>query len=298
MTSPFERRAQRSVRLLAAVSIQLLVLLPTATAAHAQELLARISTCGEAARGLGTVQGHLIADSAGISLDRGVLVNFYACEGVADSSGRYSITGLPPGTYGITVGDIGVRRVPPIMVRVGPDSATTLDIHLRPENVALDCLDDPGCRTTIVPLDSTHQRQLSDDEQLLEIAARTTAGLAQLWTEDIARRPGALCVALGEDDQTTSLPGKVLAVVQVRVPIARPDSDCRIVRDSVGLEYQTADGLWAWRLRVATRRAAVATGDARISYHVGMLWAAGWLCRFERTARGWQPQHCRMEWIS
>jgi hypothetical protein len=250
-------------------------------------------------RGLGSIQGHLIADSAGVLLHRGVFVNRYACETVAESDGRYVITGLPPGTYRITVGNLGARQPRPASVRVGADSTSTLDIHLTPENLALDCLEDAACRDVTAPLDAARRRLLSDSEQVLEIVARTTVGLAALATKWSARRPGALCIAFEDSTEAgTPLPRPVLAAVLARVPIARSRTDCASRGGNPAGLLRTPDGLWAWRLLIAVKRGRVSGAVAYTSYHVGGTWAQGWLCRFGRTAQGWRPVECHSTWVS
>lgn len=265
-----------------------------------QDAPGTVVTCGEATQGVGTLRGRLVADSAGIWLDRMVALNDMICFLPADSAGRFTFRGLAPGTYTVSVGDLGVRRVSPIGVRVGPDSVTTVEIHLRPENLVLDCQEVPTCRAAIAPVDSAQRRALSDDDQLLEAAARTAVGLAGPSDSGQDRHPGALCIGLGQGpgDSVGKLPPQVLAALQLRVPIAHQASACRAVRDSLGFSYRLADGTWAWRLRVATDRSSATLASANLSYHVGLLWAGGWFCRFERTAQGWQPVFCRSTWVS
>jgi len=256
-----------------------------------------IATCGTKAPGLGSIEGRLIADSPNVRLERGVFVNGIACLTLSDSTGWYALHGLPPGAYRLEVGDLGVRRVDPLTVRVAADSTTNVDIHLRPENLVLDCMEDSRCAPLIAPMDSRTRQRLDDDEQLLEMAIRTTVALSRLAAGD-GPEPGALCVGISNGKRSAALPEAVLEAVQARIPTVRSPSHCEKVGGDFDWELRTRDGLSAWQLEVASKRTGEHSGASSSSYSVRPLWAAGWECRYERGAEGWRPDHCGLSWIS
>lgn len=256
-----------------------------------------IGSCGSAAHGHGTIEGHLIPDSAGIHLQRGVSVDQFRCFTISDASGSYRLQGLPPGTYMLGVGDLGVRHVPPISVRVGPDSTTMVDIRLRPENLVLDCQEDSLCAPLLAPMDTTVLKTLSTEDQLLELALRTAVAISGFATEQ-SRRPGAVCVGKNSGHNSEAPPDQVFKVLRTRIPIVRPPTDCHFVAREHGGELRTPDGLWAWGYEADVSIAADTFASSTSSYYVGPLWAAGWSCTYERDLIGWHPRSCRLAWIS
>lgn len=263
----------------------------------AQQRPPRIETCGRSGPGLGSIAGNLIPDSAGIRLERAIYVTGPYCFGLADSTGRYELKGLPPGTYQLEVGSIGTREVRPIAVRVGPDSVSRIDIHLQPENRVLDCLAETVCAAALAPLDSQSRSRLSDQAQLLEIATRTTIAISGFYTPQDGR-PGALCVGIKAEGPLRPLPQFVFQLIRQRVGNVRNPSECTFIRRDHGGELRTSDGLWAWSYSVEQ---PVITGQRvtlTSSYYVGPLWAAGWNCDYQREYTGWRPKSCRLDWIS
>jgi hypothetical protein len=238
----------------------------------------------------------LIADSAGIRVSRGVFVRQYVCSNISDEQGRFRITGIPPGFYEVTIGDIGVRHVPPVRVRVGPDSVSRVDIHLRPENLVLDCVEVSSCATIIAPIDATVAASMTAEEQLLEMAMRTTIAVSIVNLSG-DRRPGAYCLE-GQRDQP--LPPRVFAAVKSRIPIARAPHECTVAPtdNARRSELRTPDGQWAWRFMVQAQSESDTAASMDGSFHVGPLWAGGWRCRLVRESGRWRPTTCAMTWIS
>jgi hypothetical protein len=286
------RELLRSMRILAIATLLCLAAHP----AVCQDTITLLDTCGRTAPGLGSIAGTLIADSMGIQLERGVFVKEPVCAAVADSAGHYELSGLPPGTYTLTVGDLGVRRVAPVTVRVGPDSVTHVDIHLQPENLVLDCVADKACAALLTPLTPEARSAMDEEDQLLDIAVRTTIAISRFTEADSA--PGALCVGVTTGGEARALPPAVFAEVRRQIPIVRNPSECRSVAHDRGGNLRTADGLWAWSYAVGrpSRAGDSATGES--SYYVAALWAAGWHCEYHRTDAGWQARRCRLTGIS
>lgn len=252
--------------------------------------------CGSSDHDSGTIEGHLIADSAGILLRRGVHVDGLWCVTVADSAGQYRLTGLAPGEHMLGVGDLGVRKVRPIPVRVGPDSTTVVDIHLRPENLILDCQQDSHCAAILAPLDDSLRQSLTVDEQVLELALRTAVAVSGFAVDD-SSRPGALCVGADSGRSSSALSERVLRAIGTRLPTARQATECKVARDQGG-DLRTPEGLWAWFYKAEVHVIAESLATSTSSYYVGPLWAAGWLCTYRHGRLGWRPTSCRLTWIS
>jgi hypothetical protein len=256
------RELLRSMRILAIATLLCLAAHP----AVCQDTITLLDTCGRTAPGLGSIAGTLIADSMGIQLERGVFVKEPVC------------------------------RVAPVTVRVGPDSVTHVDIHLQPENLVLDCVADKACAALLTPLTPEARSAMDEEDQLLDIAVRTTIAISRFTEADSA--PGALCVGVTTGGEARALPPAVFAEVRRQIPIVRNPSECRSVAHDRGGNLRTADGLWAWSYAVGrpSRAGDSATGES--SYYVAALWAAGWHCEYHRTDAGWQARRCRLTGIS
>jgi hypothetical protein len=286
---------QRNTGLFRGVLIAAAAAIPIAGAACQTSPPVFLKTCDKPAPGLGSISGTLIADSADVGVRRGVYVSDPWCSVLSDESGRFEMSGLPPGTYHLEVGSLGIRHVKPIEVRVEADHATRLEIHLQPENLVLDCLADSVCAAVISPIDSELRGTLSDAAQLLEAALRTTIAISGtfrgLGTE------GAICVGVGHPSH--ALPARLLAALKRRVPAARDPSECVQADTSSHLsDLATRNGDRAASVTVST---GGPTGDHAVldsQEYVGPLSAAGYLCTYRRTSRGWVPTTCRLTWIS
>jgi hypothetical protein len=270
-----------------------------------------IPTCGLPGPGLGAIRGKLIADSPDIVLPLGVSVKRLAddaldgrndsppwCDGHADRNGNYELSGLPAGTYVLRAGGGRARPVnTTVIVRAG--GPTRVDVHLEPENRVLDCLSDPVCAPLLAPLDSQSRLLLSDEEQLLEAAVRTTIAISGFTARTTESAPEALCVGIGSEGKTGSLPESVLRVVRMRLPAVRQAVDCKVVSSGAGgAVLRAGDNLWAWSYSVQVPAGDAGRASASSSYSATPGDGEGWECEYEHDGSGWRPRLCRGTWIT
>ncbi len=258
----------------------------------------RIPTCGRDSTGLGRIAGLLIADSAGISLTRGVTVSTptTTCVGMSGPTGAYRITGLPPGEYEVSIGDLWINYVPRVTVRVLAESTATIDFHMKPENRVQECMAVAECARMLTPPPAATLEKLTEVERIREVAARTgmmlTRRPAALW--QTPGTPYIFCIGSTSADNTMS--EATVAAVRERFPTVRPITGCErapVTGRGGGVVKAVGSDEKAMMILVTT---ITITGD--IATVNGGIQGSGWECTFKRNGTAWIPQKCRTTGVS
>ena len=246
------------------------------------------ATCGSSAPGLGRIAGQFVADSPGIVLRRGAMIK-NGCMTVATPQGQFTLVGLPPGDHAVSIGDMSVAPVAPVVVHVAADSTSTVTFHLRPQNRVAECMAVAECADIIAPAPPAVIAALSDTDQVRESAFRIAImmgrRLVSMWRTTPA--PGPICLAAEHYNNPAS--PAVVQAVKLRFPMVLPATGCDATpmgRGSFAYLAGTRDRASLLTVRhivIDGNKAAADAADNSLS----------WACTFERIPSGWRPTSCR-----
>jgi hypothetical protein len=239
----------------------------------------------------GVVRGTLRTGGAPVAGGQVFLANT-RWAAMTDSAGRYAIIGVPPGNYSLRARAIGMSPVEVVAVHVAADSSTLVDVVMEDrETVHLD-------RLPLLPRCRALGRTLGPDSTDQLYAALLCATIAITTSEEPA--PPAVCLAIGGgvSDLGTDPSPRIISALAELTPTVYPMSACQRVNDPRPYRVRST-GAYAWRIYVERVQVTGSQhAQADLAYDVGMLWAAGWTCSFERGPSGWYPTTCRMVWQS
>jgi hypothetical protein len=253
-----------------------------------------LAGCQHPSAGTGTITGRLLTDSVN-EPPTGDIVAEAADGRVCFDSGfhpdsLYLFQGLAPGTYSIHGGN-GFWRIRRVLVRVGPDSVTRLDLTLLPASLVRACREQPECSHLLEP--STGPGAASEQELLLETVLRTAVVFSG-YRPGKRAMPDGICLAIDTLGQELDPPAYVVSTVRMRFVGTYPASGCEIAGENLDWHYRLrgASHSTAWLVKLDSLAVTSIHAKAAMSYHVASLWAASWHCEFARSRSGWEVTEC------
>ena len=241
----------------------------------------QLPTCGRDSPGLGRIHGHLVADSAGLDINRQEVIAVKACATFSDASGAFVIRGLPAGLYQVLAGPGRHAILPGTPVQVAADSTSTITIHLKPVDRVFECRQFPECAVMLETPVPSLLAALSDGDLVREAAFRTVIAVWDL--PNISSRlslqiPGYHLATW--EPAITAVSEGIVKAVRARVPTA----EAYHPRNTPGMGGLTPD---VERFHLVRIRSVSIDGDHATAR--GAMDDNPWVLTLDRAQSGWRP---------